>query len=88
MLKLLVDFNLAGVGCLILKYKQQNHKDLRVTGEKSTSDSSVGPGSSAPGLLDGGAGEWPAFVHNPGAVLLTVKGLSGEKPCAPFPASC
>lgn len=57
MLKLLVDFNGAGVGCLILKYKQQNHEDLSVMGEKSTGDSSVSSGSSAPrppGWLGGG----------------------------------
>lgn len=80
MLKSPVDFKLAGVGCLILKYKQQNHKDLSVTGEKSTSDSSL-----LPGLLGDWRGSGPAFVHYPGAVLLAVKGLAGEKPFAPSP---
>lgn len=46
-LKLLMGFNLAGVGCPILKQKQQNLKDLSVRGKKSTRDSSVSSCSSA-----------------------------------------
>lgn len=57
-------FNTAGAGCLILKLKQQNHQDVSVQSEKSTSDSSASSCSSAPGpLMTGAQGSGPAVVQ-------------------------
>lgn len=60
-------FNLAGVGCPILKQKQQNLKDLSVRSKKSTCDSSVSSCSSAhrpPGWWAQGSG--PVIVQGIG----------------------
>lgn len=82
-----MDFNLAGAGCLVLKYKQQSHRDLRATGEKSTVTHVWALAGAAPGLLDAGqaGGGWPCLCPQPRCSAVdSNRPLQGEA-LRPFP---